>query len=121
MKKNNFIIATSAFVLSSVISIILALIFDGFFYSESLPILLIISIIISVNIVTIIAFYFLFKKSINPNANLVVRKSKSNEKYRREFLGNVSHELKTPIFNIQGYVETLLSGALYDKKVNNYR
>ena len=118
MKKNNFIIATSAFVLSSVISLILALIFDGFFYSESLPIILIISIIISVNIVTIIAFYFLFKKSINPNANLVVRKSKSNEKYRREFLGNVSHELKTPIFNIQGYVETLLSGALYDKKVN---
>ena len=118
MKKNNFIKATSAFVLSSVISIILALIFDGFFYSESLPIILIISIIISVNIVTIIAFYFLFKKSINSNANLVVRKSKSNEKYRREFLGNVSHELKTPIFNIQGYVETLLSGALYDKKVN---
>ena len=118
MKKNNFIIATSAFVLSSVISLILALIFDGFFYSESLPIILIISIIISVNIVTIIAFYFLFKKSINPNTNLVVKKSKSNEKYRREFLGNVSHELKTPIFNIQGYVETLLSGALYDKKVN---
>ena len=118
MKKNNFIIAMSAVVLSSVISIILALIFDGFFYSESLPIILIISIIISVNIVTIIAFYFLFKKSINPNADHVVRKSKSNEKYRREFLGNVSHELKTPIFNIQGYVETLLSGALYDKKVN---
>ena len=39
-------------------------------------------------------------------------------KYRREFLGNVSHELKTPIFNIQGYVHTLLDGALYDKKVN---
>ena len=118
MKKKYFIIAMSAVVLSSVINIILTLIFDGFFYSESLPIILIISIIISVNIVTIIAFYYLFKKSINPNANLVVRKSKSNEKYRREFLGNVSHELKTPIFNIQGYVETLLSGALYDKKVN---
>ena len=43
---------------------------------------------------------------------------KSNEKYRREFLGNVSHELKTPIFNIQGYVETLIGGALYDKSVN---
>ena len=40
------------------------------------------------------------------------------EKYRREFLGNVSHELKTPIFNIQGYIETLLDGALYDKDVN---
>lgn len=42
----------------------------------------------------------------------------SIEKYRREFLGNVSHELKTPIFNIQGYIETLLDGALYDKSVN---
>ena len=40
------------------------------------------------------------------------------EKYRREFLGNVSHELKTPIFNIQGYVLTLLDGALYDESVN---
>ena len=43
---------------------------------------------------------------------------KTAEKYRREFFGNVSHELKTPIFNIQGYVETLISGALYDKTVN---
>jgi two-component system, OmpR family, phosphate regulon sensor histidine kinase PhoR len=40
------------------------------------------------------------------------------EKYRKEFVGNVSHELKTPIFNIQGYVLTLLDGGLDDKKVN---
>jgi len=40
------------------------------------------------------------------------------EKYRREFIGDVSHELKTPIFNIQGYVHTLLDGGLYDKKIN---
>lgn len=40
------------------------------------------------------------------------------EDYRREFIGNVSHELKTPIFNIQGYVMTLLDGALYDEKYN---
>lgn len=39
-------------------------------------------------------------------------------KYRREFLGNVSHELKTPIFNIQGYVHTLLDGAIDDNEVN---
>lgn len=39
-------------------------------------------------------------------------------KYRREFLGNVSHELKTPIFNIQGYVHTLLDGAIKDDNVN---
>lgn len=38
--------------------------------------------------------------------------------YRREFLGNVSHELKTPIFNIQGYVLTLLDGGLNDSKIN---
>jgi len=43
---------------------------------------------------------------------------KQAEKYRREFLGNVSHELKTPIFNIQGYIETLIDGALYDREVN---
>lgn len=40
------------------------------------------------------------------------------EKYRREFLGNVSHELKTPIFNIQGYVLTLLDGGLEDESIN---
>jgi two-component system phosphate regulon sensor histidine kinase PhoR len=39
------------------------------------------------------------------------------EKYRKEFLGNVSHELKTPIFNIQGYINTLLDGALEDPEV----
>jgi len=38
--------------------------------------------------------------------------------YRREFLGNVSHELKTPIFNIQGYVLTLLDGGLEDPNIN---
>lgn len=38
--------------------------------------------------------------------------------YRREFLGNVSHELKTPIFNIQGYILTLLDGGLEDKAIN---
>jgi two-component system, OmpR family, phosphate regulon sensor histidine kinase PhoR len=41
--------------------------------------------------------------------------------YRRRFIGDVSHELKTPIFNIQGFVHTLLDGALYDPEVNeNY-
>ncbi len=46
---------------------------------------------------------------------------KKLEAYRREFLGNVSHELKTPIFNIQGYVLTLLDGGLDDPSINrNY-
>ncbi len=39
------------------------------------------------------------------------------EHYRREFLGNVSHELKTPIFAILGFAETLLDGALEDERV----
>lgn len=43
---------------------------------------------------------------------------KTLEKYRREFLGNVSHELKTPIFNIQGYVLTLLDGGVEDNSIN---
>jgi two-component system phosphate regulon sensor histidine kinase PhoR len=38
--------------------------------------------------------------------------------YRREFLGNVSHELKTPIFNIQGYLSTLIDGGIYDDNIN---
>lgn len=46
---------------------------------------------------------------------------KSLETYRRNYIGNVSHELKTPIFNIQGFLHTLLDGAMYDKKyLKNY-
>ena len=43
---------------------------------------------------------------------------KKDENYRREFIGNVSHELKTPIFNIQGYVQTLIDGGLNDEEIN---
>jgi two-component system, OmpR family, phosphate regulon sensor histidine kinase PhoR len=43
---------------------------------------------------------------------------KKLEDYRREFIGNVSHELKTPLFNIQGYVLTLLEGGLKDPEIN---
>ena len=47
-----------------------------------------------------------------------LRQMKQDENYRREFIGNVSHELKTPIFNIQGYVQTLIDGGLEDKSIN---
>lgn len=47
-----------------------------------------------------------------------IKKLRRLEKYRKEFLGNVSHELKTPIFNIQGYVLTLLDGGLEDQEIN---
>ena len=42
------------------------------------------------------------------------------QKMRSQFLANVSHELRTPIFAIQGYVETLLNGAIHDEKVNKH-
>ncbi len=45
---------------------------------------------------------------------------KKLERIRTEFLANVSHELRTPIFAIQGYIETLLNGAINDSKVNTY-
>ncbi|MCT4603024.1 MAG: ATP-binding protein [Marinifilum sp.] len=51
----------------------------------------------------------------------LVAQLKKQEKFRKEFIGNVSHELKTPIFNIQGYILTLLDGGLEDKSINrNY-
>ena len=43
---------------------------------------------------------------------------KRNEQYRKEFLQNLSHEFKTPVFAIQGYVDTLLDGALNNTEVN---
>jgi two-component system phosphate regulon sensor histidine kinase PhoR len=43
---------------------------------------------------------------------------KKNEAYRKDFLLNLSHELKTPVFAIQGYVDTLLNGALHNEDVN---
>ena len=50
--------------------------------------------------------------------NSEISELKKQEEFRKEFLGNVSHELKTPIFNIQGYLDTLLDGAIHDPEVN---
>lgn len=47
-----------------------------------------------------------------------IEKLKEQEAFRREFLGNLAHELKTPVFNIQGYILTLLEGGLEDENVN---
>jgi two-component system phosphate regulon sensor histidine kinase PhoR len=52
------------------------------------------------------------------NRNKEIETLKAMETYRRNFLGDISHELKTPIFNIQGYIHTLLEGGLYDEKIN---
>ena len=48
---------------------------------------------------------------------LEIESLKVRENYRREFLGNISHELKTPLFTVQGYILTLLEGAMKDKAV----
>ena len=48
---------------------------------------------------------------------LEIEMLKIREEYRREFLGNVSHELKTPLFTVQGYISTLLDGAMEDKTI----
>ncbi len=48
---------------------------------------------------------------------LEIETLKVREAYRKEFMGNVSHELKTPLFTVQGYLLTLLDGAMSDKQV----
>ncbi|MGM1055941.1 MAG: sensor histidine kinase [Bacteroidota bacterium] len=48
---------------------------------------------------------------------LEIETLKIRETYRKEFMGNVSHELKTPLFTVQGYILTLLDGAMKDKAV----
>jgi len=50
--------------------------------------------------------------------NTEIHKLKEREEYRKEFLGNLAHELKTPVFSIQGYILTLLEGGLEDEEVN---
>ena len=57
-------------------------------------------------------------KEIVSKRKLEITILKSQDAFRKEFLGNVAHELKTPLFTVQGYLSTLSDGALYDEKVN---
>jgi len=57
-------------------------------------------------------------KEWESNNKIDAAEAQKKEAFQKEFLGNVAHELKTPITNIQGYVHTLIDGALYDKTVN---
>jgi two-component system phosphate regulon sensor histidine kinase PhoR len=54
-------------------------------------------------------------KKFATDKKMEIETLKIREEYRREFLGNVSHELKTPLFTVQGYILTLLDGAMNDK------
>ncbi|MDA0331040.1 MAG: ATP-binding protein [Bacteroidetes bacterium] len=59
----------------------------------------------------------LIQKAKDRTSEINVLKDKDN--YRKEFLGNISHELKTPLFTIQGYILTLIEGAVKDRKVRD--
>ena len=51
------------------------------------------------------------------NKKMEIETLKVREQYRKEFIGNVSHELKTPLFTVQGYISTLIEGAFKDEKL----
>jgi len=53
------------------------------------------------------------------NKKLELEALKIREEYRKEFIGNVSHELKTPLFTVQGYISTLIDGAADDPKIRD--
>lgn len=63
---------------------------------------------------------FLIRQSIRASKTVEREIQRLNriENYRKEFIGDISHELKTPIFAIQGFIETLLNGAIEDDTVN---
>lgn len=88
--------------------------------SDSLLVELIAIFTLSLLTITVILEFYLYRqlKSLNASKTREIERLKEMEAFRREFLGDVSHELKTPIFAIEGFVETLLDGALEDKKVN---
>lgn len=56
-------------------------------------------------------------KKFATDKKLEIEMLQVREEYRREFLGNVSHELKTPLFTVQGYIDTLLDGAMEDETI----
>ena len=75
---------------------------------------------VSQNKMTIQSDIEVLKKGLRKFADdkkLEIELLKDKENYRKEFIGNISHELKTPLFTIQGYVLTLLQGAIKDKEV----
>lgn len=74
-------------------------------------------------ILVISYFFYIFivagkeKSKVGKEREKEIEILKANEQYRKEFLGNVSHELKTPLFNIQGYVSTLLDNQIEDEAI----
>ena len=85
------------------------------------PTLVLIFFIVTLLVLVAVLEYLVFRrlKSLQLVNQREIKKLKDLEAYRREFLGEVSHELKTPIFAIQGFIHTLMDGAIDDTKVRN--
>lgn len=54
---------------------------------------------------------------VSNNRTQEIIQLKSQDTFRKEFIGNLAHELKTPVFAIQGYLDTLIDGALHDEDI----
>jgi two-component system phosphate regulon sensor histidine kinase PhoR len=86
---------------------------------EHLPIQALIFFFISFVSIFITLEWLIFRrmKSVALGNLREIKKLKDTEAFRREFLGDVSHELKTPIFAVQGFIHTLMDGAIDDERV----
>ncbi len=107
--------AFKASFLIHIITIILFIALFGNFSLNHLGYFALTFIIVSVVLENFLISYKKKEEQRSSEINIL----KDQENYRREFLGNVSHELKTPLFTIQGYILTLLEGAMKDKKVRS--
>ena len=107
--------AFKASLLIHIITIILFISLFGNFSLSHLGYFALTFIIVSVVLENFLISYKKKEEQRSSEINIL----KDQENYRREFLGNVSHELKTPLFTIQGYILTLLEGAMKDKKVRS--
>ena len=107
--------AFKASLIIHIITIILFISLFGNFSLNHLGYFALTFIIISVVLENFLISYKKKEEQRSSEINIL----KDQENYRREFLGNVSHELKTPLFTIQGYILTLIEGAMKDKKVRS--
>ena len=107
--------ALKASLLIHIITIILFVSLFGNFSLNHLGYFALTFIIVSVVLENFLISYKKKEEQRSSEINIL----KDQENYRREFLGNVSHELKTPLFTIQGYILTLIEGAMKDKKVRS--
>ncbi|MEA2041124.1 MAG: ATP-binding protein [Bacteroidota bacterium] len=122
MKKNTLFIFLSYIIILT--TIFLSVVFADTAVLNQLkqsPVPLTISIISIISILSYLLFIIFShdykKRNKYAQKEKEIAGLKANEKYRKEFLGNVSHELKTPLFNIQGYVSTLLEEDIEDKRI----